>query len=114
VYLAGALHHPEDRDAWIPESIAGVGVEETQEGVILKIEVSGDLAQRNTFVIQINEPSLPFSFDATIDLDFFGENRVNDRNLPGPFADLSEGATEILIYKYPKLYQRAVEIIRGD
>ena len=58
--------------------------------------------------------ALNFTFDATVNVDFWYVPRKEQSNGAGPFARLPAGINKITIYEYPELYWKALNLIKGD
>lgn len=112
-YLGGAAKHYQDESASLyPLAVEGTIIP-TDHGVLLHMKLDEDLVRNYVSLITPENLDLPFSFDATVNDDFFGEERHSDKNVPGPFATLTKGESEVRIYKYLPIYDKAVDIISG-
>jgi len=108
VFLDGAVPHPDDADAIIGSTPSDVQVLETSQGVALVFEVDEATLSAGYPLVDNETLELNFEIDATVDSDFFAEQRTGPSNSPGPFATLQPGYNEFTIYEYPPLYLKAL------
>ena len=107
VFVDGAVPHPDDADAVIGNTPTDVQVLETSQGVALGFQVDAATLSAGYPLVDNETLELNFTIDATVDTDFFGEQRSESSNSPGPFATLQPGHNEFMVYDYPPLYLKA-------
>ncbi len=107
VFLDGAVPHPDDADAVIGNTPADIQVVETSQGVALSFQVDEATLSAGYPLVDNETLDLNFAIDATVDADFWGEQRSELSNSPGPFATLQPGLNEFTVYEYPPLYLKA-------
>ena len=107
VFLDGAVPHPDDADAVIGNTPTDIQVLETSEGVVLGFHVDEPTLSAGYPLVVDDTLELNFDIDATVEADFFGEQRSELSNSPGPFATLQPGRNEFTVYEYPPLYLKA-------
>jgi hypothetical protein len=112
VFLDGAIPHPEDADPVIGNTPTDIQVLETSQGVALSFHVDEATLSAGYPLVDNESLELNFEIDATVDADFFAEQRSELSNSPGPFATLQPGRNEFAIYDYPSLYLKAMCLLR--
>ncbi len=108
VFLDGAVPHPDDADAVIGNTPTDIQVLETSQGVALGFQVDEATLSAGYPLVDNETLELNFAIDATVDADFWGEQRSELSNSPGPFATLQPGRNEFTVYEYPSLYLKAM------
>jgi len=114
VFLDGAAPHPDDADAVIGDTATDTQVLETSQGVTLSFDVDEVIVSAGYPLVDDETLDLDFAIDATVDADFFGEQRSELSNSAGPFATLRPGRNEFTVYEYPSLYLKALGLIDED
>jgi hypothetical protein len=111
LFLDDALPHPDDGDAIKSKLQSGVRVNATDQGVNLVFKVDRAVFDADYPIVDGEALHLPFSFNASVTHDFYGNERTEGENTVGPFADLKPGINEYIIYEYPSLYKKALSLI---
>ena len=107
VFLDGAVPHSDDADAVIGNTPTEIQILETSQGVTLGFEVDEATLSAGYPLVDNETLELNFPIDATVDADYWGEQRSELSNSPGPFATLQPGRNEFTVYEYPPLYLKA-------
>jgi len=110
-FLDNAQPHKDDSDAIVHRTPTNLRVVETDQHVSLVFKVDKSVLNAEYPIVDNNLLSLPFSFDAAVNRDFFRNNRKIGENVVGPFVNINPGINEFVIYKYPELYKKALSLI---
>jgi hypothetical protein len=112
VYYDSATYHPNDIHKLILNQPSNFNLEENIEGIRITLSIGSTVFGNSFSLIDSDYLNLPFKFPIETDVDFDGLRRKG-KNMAGPFMDIKPGINSFVVYKYPKLYDRALEIIGG-
>ncbi|WP_430817884.1 right-handed parallel beta-helix repeat-containing protein [Carboxylicivirga sp. RSCT41] len=111
VFIDGAGNNTADAGMVVLDVASNAVISEADHQIILSFDLP-EAFFNNTFPVVDHEAiALPFSFDASVTTDFFGNIRT-DKNLAGPFINLSAGSNNIVVYNFPELYKKAQKLVR--
>ncbi len=110
VYMDEATQYPEDKNATTISTPSEFEVIETDDGLTLSFTLDEQFLATKLPVVSKEDLQLPFTIDASVKSDFFGNAR-NENNYAGPFTSLKAGKNEVLIYEYTPLYKKALSLI---
>ena len=113
VFVNWAKPHPDGKNTVaLPELDIQLKVNETETGVSLVFTIDDEELSKHTSPnVNAEILNLTFSYDPTVNKDFFGNARTEESNAPGPFVKLQPGENEFVIYEYPPLYKKAMSLI---
>ena len=111
VFLDNASPHPDEDNAVISKTPTSIRVRELDQLVSLEFTIEEDVLSAGYPVVNNEAFDLPFDFDATVNSDFWGKPRSEDKNVAGPFAELRPGVNEFVIYEFTPLYFKALSLI---
>lgn len=112
VYVDGARAHAQDTHAVVRTGAsARAEIVKMNDGVRLELDVDRSVSEAMFPIVGDKSLGLNFAKDATVDTDFFGKRRDRNSNAAGPFAALKAGRNDFVIYEYPPLYRKALDLI---
>ena len=111
VFFDGASSHPGDTDLLVIDKSTNVSIKEENEQIVLSYNLDASLLDKEHPIVTNKKINLPFSFDASIKEDFFG-NKREPKNIAGPFIKVNAGENKLVLYKFPPLYKKAKKIVK--
>lgn len=111
-YFDGAKPYPGFESEIVSTNESKINVEENSNNVSISFIVADDLLDVDYPKVDNSLLGLSFSFETSIETDFYGETLSKKEIKAGPFK-LKAGVNEFIVYQFSPLYKKALKLIRG-
>ena len=110
VYFDNASPHIKETNTVSLAAPSNVAIKENDQGVLLQFIVDDAFLKKNFPIVDNEMLNLDFSFEPTVNVDFYGRVRNQKNNKAGSFIDLLPGLNEFVIFEYSPLYKKALSM----